>query len=74
MNKLLPALLPFTLLTACGGGNRDYMPEPGTSAEKMFEQACLECHEIDADGKYSNCRQLRLTPVPLPNGFRAVVS
>ena len=52
MNKLLPAMLPFTLLTACGG-NRDYIPEPGTSAEKMFEQACLECHEIDADGKYS---------------------
>ena len=49
--SLLLAATPF-LLTACGGGEEAYAPEPGTAPETMFEQACSHCHGEQGKGKF----------------------
>lgn len=45
-------------LTGCGG-QEAYAPEPGTSAETMFRQACAHCHGDRGGGKFGFLLELR---------------
>jgi len=46
-NKLTVTLLLLVLLPSC---SRDYTPDISASGEQIYQAACSECHQPDADG------------------------
>jgi len=46
-NKLTAPALLLILLSAC---SRDYAPDVSASGEEIYQAACSECHQPDANG------------------------
>lgn len=65
--KLLATVFLAISLLSINACSRDYTPLPGSSGEKIFQEACSECHK--ADNKDAPGMIFSLDPANAHEGF-----
>ena len=71
MNTTKILMITILSLVSLNGCSRDYAPDAKASGEEIYQAACTECHQADANGIIFNINAKNANPTYIAHKVKA---